>query len=528
MESHRILTGVIVLMASFPSCGGADLALFDFREPLDPALIETSATTARRAHDEEGCGLEVTVSRRGVHPYVKLLARGGRWDLSPHRHLEMEVANRGGAGVDVSGWVCSPGGFGGVGTFSLSSETWTRVAPAGKATIRIDLQAEYPDGKTTVINSADVSLVQLIFKSNTAPQSRVRIEEVRVTGSNPDGAPDLSGRLMVPSMADGTPEAGKRVRQVLPRHDGTEIYHVLYLPTNWKPNRRFPVVAEYSGNVFYSGWCYSTGRPEDSSMGYGMTEGRDYIWVNLPFVDVSHRHNEVNGWGDPDATVDYCIAAIRDLCDRYGGDPSAVFLTGFSRGALACGYIGLRTKEIADVWLGFHACQHYDGDGWRGADYDSARHVRAPRIKGRASFLTDNSRSPAARILPQLGFPAVFANSGLRAHMDIMFLDNRESNRKLRAWMADVLRRRPGTSSVSGRVTSPSGRGTPGVRVRSGCSHFAFTDPEGRYEVRSLVAGTRTVTPSRDGLTFTPAERCVALSGNPMSAVDFVAVEVAE
>ncbi|NQU43506.1 carboxypeptidase regulatory-like domain-containing protein [bacterium] len=512
---------VAVLMTIFTKSDGADRTLFDFAEPLDATRVETFATTVRQVDG----GLEVTVSESGSYPYVKLMAPSENWNLASYRYLEMDVTNTGQIDIEISGWVFSPGGFGAVCSFSLNHEYWAVLAPDTKTTIQIDLQAKYPDGTTTVINSAEVGFVQVFYKSNAAVGSQVRIDEIRVTGENPDGAPDVSGRLRVPTMVEGKPEAGKRVRQTVPRYADTDIYHVLYLPPNWTPERRFPIIAEYSGNIFYHGWCYSTGRPESSSMGYGMSEGKDYIWVNLSFVDPVGKKNEVNGWGDPDATAAYCVDAIRYLCDEFGGDPGAVFLTGFSRGALACGYIGLRTEEIADVWLGFHACQHYDGDGWRSAVYEDARNIRGPRIRGRATFLTDNGGSPASKILPELGFPAVFAKSGLGAHMDIMFLDDRESNLQLRAWMADVLKNRPGTTTISGRVTSASGKGVPNVCVQSGTTHFALTDAEGYYRIESLVDGERTVIPSRETFAFTPAERSVALSGTPAESVDFEVVE---
>ena len=61
-----------------------------------------------------------------------------------------------------------------------------------------------------------------------------------------------------------------------------------------------------------------------------------------------------------------------EVCDNFGGDRDDVVLTGFSRGAIACGYIGLRNDHVAALWKGFHACQHYDGAGWNGATMEGA------------------------------------------------------------------------------------------------------------------------------------------------------------
>ena len=43
----------------------------------------------------------------------------------------------------------------------------------------------------------------------------------------------------------------------------------------------------------------------------------------------------------------------------WGGDRDRLFLTGFSRGAIACNYTGHDT--VAGLWRGFVAHSHYDG-----------------------------------------------------------------------------------------------------------------------------------------------------------------------
>lgn len=51
------------------------------------------------------------------------------------------------------------------------------------------------------------------------------------------GAPAVYGSiptdLITPVMTDDPPAPGKRVRQVAEEYKGTEVYHTLYLPTNW-------------------------------------------------------------------------------------------------------------------------------------------------------------------------------------------------------------------------------------------------------------------------------------------------------
>ena len=52
--------------------------------------------------------------------------------------------------------------------------------------------------------------------------------------------------LEVPAVADGQPAAGKRVKLFRPGDEGTQLYHLLYLPTNWQPGQTYPVIVEYA------------------------------------------------------------------------------------------------------------------------------------------------------------------------------------------------------------------------------------------------------------------------------------------
>jgi len=58
--------------------------------------------------------------------------------------------------------------------------------------------------------------------------------------------------LTVPAMTTEAPGAGRRVKMTLPAYRGTEVYHALYLPSDWQAGRRYPVIVEYAGNGSYS------------------------------------------------------------------------------------------------------------------------------------------------------------------------------------------------------------------------------------------------------------------------------------
>jgi hypothetical protein len=92
-----------------------------------------------------------------------------------------------------------------------------------------------------------------------------------------------------------------------------------------------------------------------------------------------------------DETKRYCLATVRDVCQRFGGDGNRVLLAGFSRGAIGCNYIGLHDDEIAKLWCGFFCHSHYDGvrEDWpySQADRASAR-MRLERLRGRPQWIS--------------------------------------------------------------------------------------------------------------------------------------------
>jgi len=188
--------------------------------------------------------------------------------------------------------------------------------------------------------------------------------------------------LTVPKMTEEEPAAGRRVQQTLPAYKETDVYHAIYLPTDWKPGGRYPVIVEYAGNGPYQNKLGDrcTGRVEDCNMGYGISGGCGYIWICMPYISSDGTQNQLKWWGNADRTSQYCIDAVRMICEKYGGDPDAVILSGFSRGAIACNYIGLRDDEIAKLWCGFVCHSHYDGvRRWGYADDD--REAAARRLK---------------------------------------------------------------------------------------------------------------------------------------------------
>ncbi len=246
--------------------------------------------------------------------------------------------------------------------------------------------------------------------------------------------------LEVPPVTAGEPAAGVRVRQVLDSFRETQIHHVLYLPTDWKAGEKYPVIVEYAGNRYQS----SLGTVEGCSLGYGLSGGVGVIWVCLPFVDLAQGQNSPTWWGDVQATVDYCLVAVGKICEQYGGNRDQVFIAGFSRGSIACNYIGLNNDEISKLWRGFICHSHYDGVRiwpYPASDRDSAA-KRLARLGTRPQFICQENSTVAtqeylAQVAPNGRFTFV-PISGI-AHTDTWVLNDLPARTELREWFRQTL-----------------------------------------------------------------------------------------
>lgn len=255
--------------------------------------------------------------------------------------------------------------------------------------------------------------------------------------------------LTAPPVVNAAPAAGKRVRETTKGWEGTSVYHALHLPGDWKAGGTFPVIVEFPGNGGYQrNGDASHGTVEGCSLGHGLGGGAGVIWVCLPFVDTQngHKQNSTIWWGDVDETKRYCIATVRDVCARFGGDPKRVVLAGFSRGAIACNFIGLHDDAIASLWCGFFCHSHYDGvrESWpyAGADRKSAL-SRLQRLGGRPQWIShEGSVADTERYLRTTGIAGdfTFVSMPFRNHTDQWVLRDLPERVKAREWLRRVLK----------------------------------------------------------------------------------------
>lgn len=333
----------------------------------------------------------------------------------------------------------------------------------------------------------------------------------------------------VPLMEEGIPAPAKRVKVVPEGYENTPVYHTLYLPVNYKPGKKYPIIVEYTGN--YAPHLGSSGQVKDASLGYAIAVDLEAIWVVMPYLSADGMTSEITWWGSETQTIDYCARQLKNICLNYGGDPSSVFIIGFSRGAIAANRIGLNDDRASDIWLGFHSHDHFDGQlrwttPWANdGDYNTYKAdaiERAKRYKGRAalvcgekmksltSYLLSNHINtfgklkilsiPVEQIIPKQDLFVSPENGKLITHTDKWInYDSPEADTVIN-WYKNVIKNKPGTYSISGTVRDSKGNVVPGVIVETGlqgvdykgaCTHFNLTNHDGEYQISGIIQGER-------------------------------------
>jgi hypothetical protein len=163
--------------------------------------------------------------------------------------------------------------------------------------------------------------------------------------------------LTVPPLSNGAPSAGARVRVAI-----GSINYSLYLPTNYNVNGSYPVIFELPPNEVGG---YFSGNVDSIVLGYGLTTGKDYIWVGAPFLNTDGSAVQTTWWGNGletgsiDSTVSLWKKIVHDIGTNYHADTTKMLLCGFSRGAIATSYIGL-SGQLRNYWAGFFDYAHMD------------------------------------------------------------------------------------------------------------------------------------------------------------------------
>lgn len=298
------------------------------------------------------------------------------------------------------------------------------------------------------------------------------LSSMHAVAADPSPKPQIDPAevLTVPTMTTEPAAAGRRVRQTAVEYTGTDVHHSLYLPPDWRDdwkaaNKRWPVIVEYTGN--WAPTLGSTGEVANAGLGFGLCGGMGYLWIVMPYVAQDHRHNERTWWGDAAATVAYCKTNLPRLCETYGGDPRAVILCGFSRGAIGVNYIGLHDDQIAGLWAGFVSHDHYDGVlEWKGqpwgsplATYQADARTRLARLHGRRVLVCQNGAGGTEPTRKFIGeqireaqftfldvqvreiFPTIPNPWFVKSHTDRWLLRDSPWRRQVWEWMTETVAR---------------------------------------------------------------------------------------
>jgi hypothetical protein len=267
---------------------------------------------------------------------------------------------------------------------------------------------------------------------------------------------EVDADLQTPPVVDSKPKPGLRVSETTAGYEETSVYHCLYLPTDWDPDKSYPVIVEYGGNK----WAYGDGRIESCDFGYGISGGQGFIWLSMPYLNNEGTGQVLRWWGDkpeynPQPTIEYCKKTVKYICEKYNGDPNKVILAGFSRGSIACNYIGLYDDDIAGLWRCFIPYSHYDGvlEIW---PYPKSDHLSAikrfKRIADRPSFILANgnaidrggleqTRQYIEKAIESTGVSGSFTYqlTGFYDHNDAWILRASDARDNLRKWLNDIL-----------------------------------------------------------------------------------------
>lgn len=260
----------------------------------------------------------------------------------------------------------------------------------------------------------------------------------------------VAADLTVPVLTPGAPAAARRVRATTAAWANTTVYHTLYLPLEWtSTTRNLPVIVEYAGNGGYRNALGDTsdGTVDGAMLGYGLSAGRGFIWVVLPFIERvgGEIRNATKWWGDITETKRYCIATVREVCRRYGGDPTRVVLAGFSRGAIACNYVGLHDDEIASLWCGLVAHSHYEGEFKHPAPDAGAWVERLRRLGTRPIFVSHElsvQKIKTAIAGSGVAVEVTYADLPFPNHSARWTLCDLPLRQQARAWLAATVRPR--------------------------------------------------------------------------------------
>jgi predicted esterase len=236
--------------------------------------------------------------------------------------------------------------------------------------------------------------------------------------------------LTAPILEEAPPAPGKRVEVVI-----GDVYCCLYLPLNYVPGNYYSLLFDTPGNA-YAGY---SGLPDDIILGYGLSGGNDFIWVQAPFVNTDKDTVLTAWWGDgtqgsdPTCTIEVWQDILTEMKANY--NIKNVIFSGFSRGAIAAANVGCYNDAIAAEWDAYIPNSYYDTSP-----------VRTARVNGKKTLLIagelDVGRTRTLNgqtLLNNLGYPNTYIEIPGGGHSpDWCLLDTDEAS-EARLWLSQYI-----------------------------------------------------------------------------------------
>ena len=177
----------------------------------------------------------------------------------------------------------------------------------------------------------------------------------------------LCSALAAPPTALARQETGFLDRTVI--FQGVEYRYAVYVPRDWSPGRRWPVILALHGGGTYGtdGLTQSQG-----ALGSAITLHPDRYPAIVVFP---HGHADGLGWQGPNGQA--AMEEVRKALNEFRGDPSRVYLTGFSAGGNGA------------WWLAYHHPGRFAAavilSGWVTSFTGKQSHIAYPPIAPAAS-----------------------------------------------------------------------------------------------------------------------------------------------
>jgi len=289
-----------------------------------------------------------------------------------------------------------------------------------------------------------------LAKGAVMDMRQVRLVPVMATGTDPMSYRDVVPDLVSPIPTSAPPAPGRRSVLESETWRGGDC---VYLPTNWTPNQKWPLLVELPGNGGFRNELGDTcnGLPVNCQLAYGLSGGYGAICLALPFLD-ENGCLAPTWWGttksgEPNLTIERWKESIKQTCEKYNGDPTRVILVGFSRGSIAINAIGLSSGEATARWKAAVCYSQYDGVGnWPFAKSDAGSAIeRLKRLGNRPQFIISESATAgpslsdkAKEFIEKSGVTGDFtyATTGFVNHSDQWALRPSPARAQLREWLA--------------------------------------------------------------------------------------------